>query len=31
MFNRPEEGPVRVRNGTVVGAGLKTPLLSKCE
>jgi hypothetical protein len=31
MFNRPEDGPVRVRNGAVVGAGLKTPLLSKCE
>ena len=29
MFNRPEEGAVRVRDGTVVGAGLKTPLLKQ--
>lgn len=31
MFNRPEEGPVRVRDGAVAGAGVKTPLLRKCE
>ena len=31
VFNQPEGEPVRVRDGKVVGFGLKTPLLRKCE
>jgi hypothetical protein len=31
MFNRPEGGAVRVKDGAVVGHGSKTPLLHKCD
>lgn len=31
MFNQPEGGPVRVKDGVAVGYGMKTPLLRKCE
>jgi hypothetical protein len=31
MFNQPQGGAVRVRNGVAVAAGLKTPVLTKCE
>ena len=31
LFNQPQGGPVRVKDGVVVGYGLKTPLLHKCE
>lgn len=31
MFNRPEGGAVRVRDGVVVARGGRTPLLKKCD
>jgi hypothetical protein len=31
MFNQPADGKVRVRDGVVLGAGVKTPTLMKCE
>ncbi len=31
MFNQPEGGPVRVKDGVAVGYGVKTPVLHKCE
>jgi hypothetical protein len=31
MFNQPEGGAVRVKDGIVVGRGNKTPVLHKCE
>ncbi len=31
LFNQPEGGPVRVKDGLVVGRGTKTPTLKKCE
>ncbi|MBX6329417.1 MAG: hypothetical protein IRY89_12665 [Pseudolabrys sp.] len=31
VFNQPEGGPVRVRNGRVIGFGTKTPVLTKCR
>jgi hypothetical protein len=31
MFNQPEDGPVRVKDGVVLAFGVKTPLLRKCE
>jgi hypothetical protein len=31
MFNQPDGGPVRVKDGMVVGHGLKTPVLHKCK
>jgi hypothetical protein len=31
MFNQPQGGPVRVKNGIAVAVGLKTPVMTKCE
>jgi len=31
LFNQPQDGPVRVKDGVAVGYGSKTPLLRKCE
>lgn len=31
LFNQPQDGPVRVKNGVAVGFGIKTPLLRKCK
>ena len=31
MFNQPDNGPVRVKDGIVVGHGSKTPVLEKCD
>lgn len=31
MFNQPEDGDVRVKDGIALGRGLKTPVLRKCE
>lgn len=31
LFNQPQGGPVRVKDGVAVGYGSKTPLLKKCE
>jgi hypothetical protein len=31
MFNRPEGGEVRVKNGVAIAAGLATPVLRRCE
>jgi len=31
IFNQAQDGPVLVKNGAVVGHGMKTPLLNKCE
>jgi hypothetical protein len=31
MFNQPEGGEVRVKNGVAISAGLATPILRKCE
>lgn len=30
LFNQPEGGPVRVKDGIAVGRGTKTPTLKKC-
>ena len=31
LFNQPDEGPVRVKDGIALGRGVKTPLLTKCD
>jgi hypothetical protein len=31
LFNQPQDGPVRVKDGVAVAYGLATPLLRKCE
>jgi hypothetical protein len=31
MFNQPDDGPVRVKDGIVLARGAKTPVLNKCE
>ncbi len=31
VFNQPEDGPVRVKDGVAVAYGVRTPLLKKCE
>jgi hypothetical protein len=31
MFNQPEGGPVRVKDGIVLARGSKTPVLNKCD
>ncbi len=31
MFNQPEGGPVRVKDGIALAHGTKTPLLKRCE
>jgi hypothetical protein len=31
LFNQPDEGPVRVKDGIALPRGVKTPLLMKCE
>ena len=31
IFNQAQDGPVLVKDGAVVGHGMKTPLLTKCE
>ncbi len=31
MFNQPQDGPVRVKDGIVLARGAKTPVLEKCE
>ena len=31
VFNQPQDGPVRVKDGVAVDYGIKTPLLKKCE
>jgi hypothetical protein len=31
VFNQPEGGPARVRNGRVIAFGTKTPVLTKCR
>ena len=31
MFNQPQDGPVRVKDGVAVAYGMATPLLKKCE
>ena len=31
LFNQPQGGPVRVKDGVAVGYGIETPLLRKCE
>jgi len=31
IFNQPQGGAIRVKNGVAVAAGLKTPVLTKCE
>lgn len=31
LFNQPQGGPVRVKDGVAVGYGIETPLLKKCE
>lgn len=31
MFNQPEDGDVRVRDGIVLAFGTKTPVLEKCD
>ena len=31
MFNQPEGGAVRVKDGIAIGHGVKTPLLRKCD
>lgn len=31
LFNQPEGGDVRVRNGIALAAGVKTPMLRKCH
>jgi hypothetical protein len=31
LFNQPQGGPVRVKDGVAVGLGIATPLLRKCR
>ena len=31
LFNQPEDGPVRVKDGVALAHGTKTPVLKKCE
>ena len=31
LFNQPQGGPVRVKDGVVAGYGIQTPLLHKCQ
>ena len=31
LFNQPQDGPVRVKDGVAVAYGIATPLLRKCE
>ena len=31
MFNQPDNGPVRVKDGVVLARAAKTPVLNKCE
>jgi hypothetical protein len=31
MFNQPDNGPVRVKEGVVLARGAKTPVLNKCD
>ena len=31
LFNQPEGGAVRVKDGVVLARGIKTPVLTKCE
>jgi len=31
LFNQPQDGPVRVKDGVAVAYGVATPLLRKCE
>jgi hypothetical protein len=31
MFNQPQNGAVRVKDGVAVGYGIQTPLLKKCK
>lgn len=31
LFNQPDGGPVRVRDGIALARGVKTPVLTKCE
>jgi hypothetical protein len=31
MFNQPQGGAIRVKNGVAVAVGVKTPVLTKCE
>jgi hypothetical protein len=31
LFNQPQGGPVRVKDGVAVGYGVATPVLRKCE
>ncbi len=31
MFNQPDNGPVRVKDGIVLARGAKTPILNKCD
>jgi hypothetical protein len=31
LFNQPQDGPVRVKDGVAVTYGIKTPLLKKCK
>lgn len=31
MFNQPQDGPVRVKDGIVLARGATTPVLNKCE
>ncbi len=31
LFNQPQGGPVRVKDGVAVAYGVKTPLLHKCQ
>lgn len=31
LFNQPQNGPVRVKDGVAVAYGVQTPLLNKCE
>jgi hypothetical protein len=31
VFNQPQDGPVRVKDGVAVGYGIKTPVLKKCQ
>ncbi len=31
LFNQPQDGPVRVKDGVAVTYGIQTPLLKKCD
>ena len=31
LFNQPQDGPVRVKDGVAVAYGVETPLLRKCD